>query len=116
MTTTVTVRTRALGATVSVNGEETKVPARSEHSFHIEEGSQSFEVRQNTHEEQQEADVAENLDPENVPGREQNDALLNQDQASTGTEQPISGSGKSRARQPGDNRTGADETAQTTER
>lgn len=100
MTTTVVVRTRALGATVSTNGEETKVPARSEHFFHIEEGSQSFEVRQNTQEEQAQADAAENPEPEQVSGQEQNDEPLGRWR---------------RARQPGDNRTGADETAQTTE-
>lgn len=76
MTTTVTVRTRALGAVVSTNGQETEVPARQEHQFHIEEGSQDFTVRQLTQEEQAQRDPAENLDPENVPGREQNDELL----------------------------------------
>lgn len=97
MTTTVTVRTRALGAVVSTNGQETQVAARSEHSFHVEEGSQTFEVRQNTQEEQAQADTAENLSSEEVPGREQNDELLGQGRSSR----------RQAAAPTGDNRSGA---------
>jgi hypothetical protein len=100
MTTTVTVKARAHGAVVETNGETIEVSPGQERQFHIEEGSQSFNVTQPAEPIQQ--DRAAELADEEVPGRAQNDELLGQ------------GAGRSRAKPPTGNQTGADETAQTT--
>jgi hypothetical protein len=99
MTTTVTVKARAHGAVVETNGETIEVSPGQERQFHIEEGSQSFNVTQPA---EAPADRAAELADEEVPGRAQNDELLGQ------------GAGRSRAKPPTGNQTGADETAQTT--
>ena len=73
MTTTVTVRARAWGARVEVDGETTEVGANQEHNIHIQEGeSRTITV---THGEQP-ATRADELMNEEVPGRAENDRLV----------------------------------------
>jgi len=91
MTTTVTVRARAWGARVEVQGQEPlELGAHQDHNVHIAEGeSATITV---THGEKP-VDRAAQLQDEEVPGRRQNDELL--------------GAGTT-------NESGADETAQST--
>jgi hypothetical protein len=101
MTTTVTVKARAHGAVVETNGETTNIGPNREQTFHIAEGSQSFNVTQPAEAPQSEGfvDEATGTDSAEVAGRDQNDELL--------------GRGGRRAKPPTGNETGADETAQT---
>jgi hypothetical protein len=80
MTTTVTVKARAHGATVEVDGETTEVAPNREHSFHIAEGTKSFSVTQPAEAPASEGfvDEATGTDSAEVPGRTQNDELLGQ--------------------------------------
>jgi len=81
MTTTVTVKARAHGAVVETNGEKVDISPNTERDFHIEEGTQSFNVTQPAEapaEEEETTDRAEQLMTEEVPGRAQNDELLGQ--------------------------------------
>lgn len=94
MTTTITVKARAWGAKVEVNGNTQELGPNEEHSFHVSEGEEAtFKV---THGEQPKND-AQPVDTDNVPGRAENDALLRKTPDNS------------------KNETGADETAQTTE-
>lgn len=77
MTTSVTVRTRALGAAVQVGDETTDIGPHREHTFHIDGGSQSFTVTQNEQPASESfVDEATGTDSADVPGRSQNDELL----------------------------------------
>lgn len=80
MTTTVTVKARAHGATVETNGETVEVAPNTQRDFHISEGSQSFSVTQPAEAPASEGfvDEATGTDSSQVPGREQNDQLTGQ--------------------------------------
>jgi hypothetical protein len=88
MTTTVTVKARAHGAVVKIDGEEVQIAPNRERDFHISEGTQTFEVTQPAEAPASEGfvDEATGTDTAQVPGRDQNDQLL--------------GSGKRKAPQP----------------
>jgi hypothetical protein len=104
MTTTVTVKARAHGAVVETDGETINVSPNSERQFHIEEGSQSFSVTQPAEAPAEEENPTP-FEGEEVPGRAQNDELV----------QPVGGK-KAKTSSTVGNETGADETAQTTDR
>lgn len=75
MTVTVTVKTRAHGADLVVDGQPMNVPANREQQFQVNPDS-PFELKVT---EPAEAPVEASplpLDPNDVPGRAQNDALL----------------------------------------
>jgi hypothetical protein len=78
MTTTVTVKARAHGAVVETNGETTNIGPNREQTFHIAEGSQSFNVTQPAEAPQPKvSNEATGTDScRGCSGRDQNDELL----------------------------------------
>ncbi len=86
MTVTVTVKARAHGATLNVDGQELNVDANREQTFQVTAGT-PLNLTVN---EPAEAPTTDNadlpLDPTDVPGRAQNDALLGVDAPAAATE------------------------------
>lgn len=87
MTVTVTVKARAHGATLNVDGQPITVAPNSEQRFQVEPGT-PLTLTAN---EPAEAPATDNadlpLDPTDVPGRAQNDALLGVDAPAAATEE-----------------------------
>lgn len=80
MTATVTVRTRAVGATVKVGEQETNIGPHASRDFHVD-GSSTITVTEaepsaDTAGAETAADAERPLDTNNVPGRKQNDELV----------------------------------------
>lgn len=75
MTVTVTVKARAHGATLTVDGQELRVEANREQQFQVEPGTPlSLTVNEPAEAPAEPSPLP--LDPDNVPGRAENDALL----------------------------------------
>lgn len=90
MTVTVTVKARAHGATLTVDGQPLTVAPNSEQRFQVEPGTPLTLTAEEPAEEP--ADPAPlPLDPDNVPGRAENDALLGNkpDAEAPAEEQPV---------------------------
>lgn len=80
MTVTVTVKARAHGATLTVDGEPITVAPNSEQRFQVEPGTPlTLTANEPAEAPTDNADLP--LDPNDVPGRAQNDALLGQEAA-----------------------------------
>lgn len=73
MTTTITIKTRARGATVKTDDGEHTMGANQEHRINTDD-STSVTVTQNAEEDTSTGEMP--LDPNDVPGRKQNDELL----------------------------------------
>ena len=80
MTVTVTVKARAHGATLTVDGQPITVAPNSEQRFQVEPGTPlTLTANEPAEAPTDNADLP--LDPTDVPGRAQNDALLGQEAA-----------------------------------
>lgn len=104
MTTSVTVKTRGRGASVTANGEQIELGPNQERKFDTDD-TMSVSIRQQTAEEAEAAAVEE----QRVPGSAENDALIQEVPAERLDE--LSGN----TTKPQGNMTGATETAATTD-